>query len=74
MVRHSVTCYGLLELLGALVVEDVLFVFDTCACETINEYLVGSIHFAKDVIFEGFLEGCVAVWVRQYHDVLVDMT
>ena len=74
LVSHVVCSDCLLELGGALVVEDVSFGGDAGSFESVNELLISSCHFARRAVFHGLLQDSVAVWVREYHDVMVATT
>ena len=71
MVSHVVVPNCLLEIGGALIVEDVVRGGDACAFQSVDESLICANHFAGSAIFHGLLEDAVAVGVREHHDVLV---
>ncbi len=74
MVRHVVVSNCLLEIRGALIVEDVAFWGDSGAFQSVNELLICANHFSGGAIFHGLLEDGVAVGVGEHHYVLITLT
>ncbi len=62
---------GVLEVLGAFVVNDVELGDNASGHELVNQGLIGPNHFAGSPVLHWLDEDCVAVAVGQDHDVLV---
>jgi hypothetical protein len=69
--RHFVQVVGVLEILGALVVQDVEFRDNAGGPELVNQGLVSPNHFASGPLLHWLDEDSVAVNLSQDHDVLV---
>ena len=74
LVRNVVVPNCLLEIRGALVVEDVAFWGDSGAFQSVDGLLICANHFSGGAIFHCLLEDAVAVGVHKHHYVLITST
>ncbi len=71
LVSHLILLYNCFEIIGTLVVQDVVFWADATCFQSVDEGLVGTYHLAGCPIFHRSYQNCSTVDVGQYHDVLV---
>lgn len=74
LVSHFVGFYRFLELVGALVIEDVFLREDATFVQAIHKSLICSRHFSCGSVFHGLDEYCRAVTFDEDHDVLISTT
>jgi hypothetical protein len=71
LVHHMIFLDCGIEFAGAFVFYHVLFWSHAGAADSIDEGLVCPNHLTRHLVFHCLFQDCIAVGVRQYHDVLI---